>query len=52
MRPLETRRRREFRRLQRRDAGRAFVGVACLFVAILAGLAWLLFEIPNFGLGG
>ena len=45
-------RRREFRRLQRRDAGRARIGLACLVKAILAGLAWLLSEIPNFGLGG
>ncbi len=42
----------EFRREKRRDAGVAFVGIACLLVAIAGGLAWLLSEIPNFGLGG
>ncbi len=44
----EQRRRREMRR----DAGVAFFGLACLAVAVIAGLAWLLSEIPNFGLGG
>ena len=44
--------REERRREQRRDAGVAFIGLACLAVVIVAGLAWLLSEIPNFGLGG
>ena len=42
----------EFRRKQRRDAGVVFIGLACLAAVIFAGLAWLLSEIPNFGLGG
>ncbi len=43
---------RHRRREARRGAGVAFVGLVCLAVAIVAGLAWLLSEIPNFGLGG
>ncbi len=42
----------EFLREKRRDAGVAFVGLACLLLAIVAGLGWALSEIPNFGLGG
>ncbi len=44
--------RREDQRERRRDAGVAFVGIACLLVAIVAGLAWMLSEIPSYGLGG
>ncbi len=40
------------RRERRRDAGVAFIGLACLAVAVVGCLAWLLSEIPNFGLGG
>ncbi len=42
----------EFHREKRRNLIPAAVGLACLLVAIFAGLAWLLSEIPNFGLGG
>ena len=44
----------EFRREQRRDAGRAFlITLACMgAVGALIALTWLLWEIPNFGLGG
>ncbi len=45
-------RRGEFRRAQRRDAGVYFVGIAVALVVFIGGLAFLLSEIPNFGLGG
>ncbi len=48
----EDRARRAWRRDQRRDLIPVVVGLACLLVVIVAGLAWLLSEIPNFGLGG
>ncbi len=42
----------EFRREKRRNLIPAAVALACLAVAIVAGLGWALSEIPNFGLGG
>ncbi len=48
---FELRRRQELR-AKRADAGVAFFGLACLAVAVVAGLALLLSEIPNLGLGG
>ncbi len=43
---------RRHRREMRRDAGVAFFGLACLAVAVVAGLALLLSEISRYGLGG
>ncbi len=42
----------EFRRKQRRDLIPVVAVLACLLLAIVAGLGWALSEIPNFGLGG